>query len=366
MKIGFDAKRAFSNTSGLGNYARTLIGSLNRYYPENEYLAFTPSAHGPSPWPHTRVMLPSALPARLFPSLWRSLWMSRDIEHEQLHIFHGLSNELPRGIRPPTRKVVTIHDLIFLRFPQWYPAADRKIYEVKFRQACNDADAIVAVSRQTRDDIVDLFGTTPEKISVVYQSCEENFSRNPSPEELVTYRNRHLPASYLLSVGTVEERKNLMLTVRALRLLPGISLVVVGRKKKYYEEVQRYISGNGLEGRVLFAEGVTASELPFLYHGALALVYPSRYEGFGIPVIEALRSGTPVIAANTSALPEAGGPSSLYVDPDDEAALAAGVKQLAEDAGLRSRMVAEGLAYAKRFEAQQTSSELMNLYRELV
>ena len=367
MRIGFDAKRAYANTSGLGNYARSLLQSLVTYYPENEYLAF---AAGGTAFPDAPAGLqrvgPSSVIARLFPALWRAALVSEQIGRMRLSLYHGLSNELPRGIASPVKKIVTVHDLIFLRYPQWYPATDRFVYRQKVRRACAGADAVIAVSRQTADDLVSYLGVPADRIRVVYQSCSTRFADEPAPGALAALRARYrLPESFLLYVGTIEERKNLGLLAEALPELGGLPVVAIGRKTPYYDSVKAVLRRQGLEGRMLFPESVPAEELPLFYRAALALVYPSRFEGFGIPVIEALWSGTPVVAAQTSSLPEAGGPHTAYADPDDAASLAAAICRIRDDAALRDTMVREGLRYVERFHPEATTTALMQLYGEL-
>jgi glycosyltransferase involved in cell wall biosynthesis len=261
---------------------------------------------------------------------------------------------------------VTIHDLIFLRYPQWYRAADRKIYERKFSHACREADVVVAVSEQTKRDIIDCFGTPENKVKVVYQSCGEEFHPGIDSKSVNAFlHQRGLPDRYLLYVGTIEERKNLLTLVKALQQVRDVDLVVVGKKKKYFEKVRQFIEANGMQDRVFFPDGITSSELPMAYRAASALVYPSYYEGFGIPVLEALRSGTPVIASSRSALPEAGGPTSLYFNPEDYEELAGKIRQVLDDQALREKMIGDGVKYALRFHPQQTSADLMTVYQSL-
>jgi glycosyltransferase involved in cell wall biosynthesis len=367
MRIGFDAKRAYANTSGLGNYARSLLRSLLTYYPDHEYVAF---AAGGTAFPDAPAALqrigPSSVTARLFPALWRSALVSSQIRRMDLSLFHGLSNELPRGLPASVKRIVTVHDLIFLRYQRWYPAADRAVYKQKVQRACADADVVVAVSQQTADDLVSLLHVPAGRIRVVYQSCSMRFSETPAPGAVAALREKYrLPETFLLYVGTIEERKNLLLLARALPELGTLPVVAIGRKTPYYAAVREFLGRQGLEGRMLFPEAVTAEELPLFYRSALALVYPSHFEGFGIPVIEALWSGTPVVAARTSSLPEAGGPHSLYVDPGDASALAAAVQRLRDDAAVRQTMVQEGLRYAAQFHPKTTSAAMMQLYEEI-
>jgi len=369
MRIGFDAKRAFMNASGLGNYSRTLIGSLLENFPEHTYVAFTPKIENGlgsellSPG-KLKVIQPPQLMRSFLSSWWRTSVVSEDIRAQHIDVFHGLSNELPNRIPVSTLKVVTIHDLIFLRHPEWYPLVDRNIYYRKFRNACKQADVIVAVSGQTKKDIQYYFNTADEKIKVIYQSCDERFSARGSNDALTEFKKRNnLPGKYILYVGTIEERKNLLTLLEALTKVGDISLVVIGKKKKYFEKVNAFINANNLRTRVLFPGMIAQDELPLYYQCASVFVYPSRYEGFGIPVIEALSSGTPVITSSTPALPEAGGSSTLYVNPDDVDGLVEKLKLVFSDDALRSKMIMDGLEYVKRFSPKMTSSLMMELYK---
>jgi glycosyltransferase involved in cell wall biosynthesis len=372
MRIGFDSKRAFMNASGLGNYSRTLMLSLLRNFPENDYVAFTPGIEKNlgRELIDTRkltMVFPPKMMQGFLSSWWRSSLMSQDTRAQSLDIFHGLSNELPSGLPSSTKKIVTIHDLIFLRHPEWYPFFDRNIYYRKFRKACEQADAIIAVSGQTKKDVHYYFNVAEEKVKVIYQSCNERFFTKITDDALVNFRKRNnMPEKYVLFVGTVEERKNLLTLVKAMKKVPGISLVVIGRKKKYFEKVQAYIRLAGLQSRIIFPENITSEELPLLYQGAAVFVYPSLYEGFGIPVIEALASAIPVIASRTAALPEAGGPSSLYFNPEDADELAEKIMTVLNDSQLRSKMIGDGKEYIRRFNQTDLASEMMGLYTNIL
>ncbi|MEO8087557.1 MAG: glycosyltransferase family 1 protein [Bacteroidota bacterium] len=368
MKIGFDAKRAFMNASGLGNYSRTLIQSLMENFPEHKYVAFTPKIEDGLGSDLTstgklRIIVPPQIMRGFLSSWWRSSMVSEDIRAQNLDVFHGLSNELPKRIPVSTMKVVTVHDLIFLRHPEWYPLFDRNNYYKKFRNACKQADVVVAVSEQTKKDIQYYFNTDEKKIKVVYQSCNRQFLSRGSDATLLEFRNKNnLPERYILYVGTIEERKNLLTLLQALTKI-DVSLVVIGRKKSYFEKVNAFINANNLQSRILFPGKTGKEELPLYFQCASAFVYPSRYEGFGIPVIEALSSGTPVITSSTTALPEAGGPSSLYFNPDDVDGLVEKIKSVLDDGELRKKIVGDGLEYVKRFDPAETSAQMMEIYK---
>ncbi len=370
MKIGFDAKRAFLNATGLGNYSRSLIRGLYTSFPEHDYYLYSPALPENE---RTATFFQTPIHLRKAPwympgSLWRSRLVLPRLVKDGLSIYHGLSHELPFGLSGKgIKQLVTIHDLIFLRYPGLYPAADRRIYAAKLAYACRHADKIIAISEQTKEDIVHFLGVPPRKISVIYQSCSEAFKTVATPEQKSGLRQKYtLPETYLLQVGTIETRKNLLLTVQALRLLPpDISLVVVGKPTAYVEEVKAYLRQHAMVHRVLFLEGVLAQDLPILYQCAKIFVYPSRFEGFGLPILEALQSGVPVIAAQGSCLEEAGGPDSLYISPDEPEQLAAAVRQVLQADELRAEMIRKGKVYALQFESPVVAQQLMKVYQSL-
>lgn len=372
MKIGFDAKRAFLNHTGLGNYSRSVITSLAHYFPENEYFLYTPKSVQDART--AALALGSNLLIRqpaipLFKSLWRSRLVVPQLRKDRLDLYHGLSHEIPAGLQKTNiRSVVTMHDLIFLRYPQYYKLADRKIYEAKFRYACSHADKIVAISEQTKRDIHSYFNVPEDKIEVIYQSCDALFTHQQPAETLKKVKEKYrLPDQYLLSVGTVEERKNLLLIVQALVLLPAtVKLVVVGKGKAYLEKVKTFIAAQNLEDRVLFLENIPFTELPAIYQLAGIFIYPSEFEGFGIPILEALYSGIPVIAATGSCLEEAGGPDSIYIHPTDQEGLAKAVQQIQSNETLRANMIDAGKKYAAQFTERRQAAQLMELYRKLL
>jgi len=371
MRIGFDAKRAFMNSSGLGNYSRTLISSLMENFPGNDYFAFTPGITGNLGKDlvadkKLKIILPPQLMRTFLSSWWRSSMVSEDIRAQNLDVYHGLSNELPKRIPYSTRKIVTIHDLIFLRHPEWYPFIDRNTYYKKFRYACKQADAVVAVSRQTKDDIMYYFNTSEDKIYVIYQGCDKRFSQQVDDTSIEMFRrNKNLPEKYILYVGTIEERKNLLVLVQAMSGLNDVRLVVIGKKKKYFEKVNAFINSNNLRDKILFPADVSSEELPLLYKCATAFIHPGFYEGFGIPILEALCSGIPVIASASSALPEAGGPSSIYFNPNDPAELAEKLKKVLGDRELREKMIRGGILYSGGFSQEKTAGQMMELYNKI-
>lgn len=372
MNIGFDAKRAFLNQSGLGNYARTLLGSLCRYFPDNHYNLFT-TKRGDSPFAsfaaqqkQFSIEEPKSFVDKKLRARWRSYGITDELIRLQCSIYHGLSNELPFNIHKfKGKKVVTIHDLIFLRHPHLYPFLDRKIYNRKFRYSCDNADVIVAVSEQTKRDISELYFIPESKIRVIYQSCNHVFYSTDAADDAAVMARYKLPKDYILYVGTIEERKNLLTVIKALERVPGAHLVAIGRKRAHYKKVAEHIAARKLTGRVTFLEDISTNELPSVYRQAKVFVYPSIIEGFGIPVLEALTCGVPVITTKGSCFPEAGGPGSVYIDPLNAEEMAAQLQKILGSGDLRREMSSAGIAYAAGFRPENTSAAMMKLYSEL-
>jgi len=318
MKIGYDAKRIFHNSTGLGNYSRDLVRIMATYYPENKYILYNPKKPSVNRLTLTgeiKVKQPSGFFNRLFPSLWRSKFIIRDLVKDQIDVYHGLSAELPAGIeKTPVKSVVTIHDLIFKHFPELYKPIDRKIYYKKFLKAVKSADQIVAISEQTKKDIIQLSGIDASKIKVIYQGCHEAFKKEYSQDfKQKVIEKYHLPQDFLLNVGTIEPRKNALNIVKALQDSPE-HLVLVGKKTAYAQRIKTFVQQHHMQDRIHFLEGLSLEELAVLYQQAKIFIYPSIYEGFGIPIIEALYSKTPVITNKKGVFPEAAGPYSYYVE----------------------------------------------------
>ncbi|MFY9307766.1 MAG: glycosyltransferase family 1 protein [Bacteroidia bacterium] len=372
MNIAFDAKRAFLNTSGLGNYARTLIKTLAHHHPENQYTLFTTRTSENdfykriSQSKNIQIEQPQGFIDKKLSSRWRSYGITDILNEKNIQVYHGLSNELPFNIdKFKGKKIVTIHDLIFLRYPELYPLIDSRIYNKKFRHACDTADQIIAISEETKKDIEKFYFIPSDKIKVVYQSCDEVYYTAPTEQFSQEVISRYkLPADFLLYVGTIEERKNLLTIAKALKHVENIPLVVVGKKKKYFKDVMEYVQKNNLENRIIVLENVANNELPVIYRQAKIFIYPSIFEGFGIPIVEALISKTPVITTNGGCFPEAGGPDSVYVNPSDENELAQKITTLLDSENTRKQMTEKGFEYAQKFHPTTITQQLIEIYNK--
>lgn len=369
MKIGYDAKRIFNNTTGLGNYSRALLRNVHQFYPENEYLLFTPKINDHIKTTffqqEFKIIQPNILPQ----SIWRTYYMSEDIQKEKVDIFHGLSNEIPRGLKP-TKSIVTIHDVIFKILPQTYPFIDRNIYNKKIKYSCENADIIIAISESTKQDILKYYPIKENKIKVVYQSCHPIYYEKNNWNNKALKNKLNLPNEFMLSVGSLELRKNTLIILKAIKAIPEkqrIPLFILGKGEKYKNKLQKYIQENKLKKWIFFIEEfISLPELKCLYELATLIVYPSLYEGFGLPVVEGLLSKTPVITSNVSSLPEAAGLLSLTIDPRNEAAIKDAILKVLADSELQNKMIEEGYKYAlSKFSPREVTKNLMDIYRDI-
>ena len=386
MNIGFDAKRAAQNRTGLGNYSRFVIRILSEKFAGNQYHLYTPKPHR-MPYlqeiPTLKHLFlhfpPQGIWSRIR-SLWRVWGITKDIQKDGIQIFHGLSNELPLNIGTPEQRkmkaggkgckyIVTIHDLIFIHTPQYYHWIDRQIYNFKFRRACRCADRVIAVSEYTKQEIMHYYHTPESKIDVVYQGCDPVFSQEIEEGKLQEVKARYqLPDKFVLYVGSIEERKNLMLVAKAMAELnrrAAIHVVAVGRRTAYVDQIQDFLKAQGIDHLFHFYYQVPYADLPSFYKWASTFAYPSRIEGFGIPLLEAISSGVPAIGCTGSCLEEAGGPNSIYVNPDDAKGMADAILRTCTDEPLRQHMISEGKKYALNFSDEKLSHDLMKVYENL-
>lgn len=373
LRIGYDAQQLYNNFTGPGNYSRTLLSNLAEYYPDNAYFLYTPRLTKNE---ETQFFLNSALyntqmPRRKgLPLIWQRFSIKGDLKRQRIQLFHGLNQTLPFGMsRTGIKSVVTVHDLVFKRFPEQYSFPKRLALDLQLRYACREADHIVAISESTKRDLQQFYEVPPGKISVIYQSCHERYMQERSNKTLESVRQRYnLPENYILSVGAIIPRKNLSGVIKALSILPEedrLPLVVVGRGPRHRQQIQRQARRLGLSEWIHFVR-VRFNDLPAVYQNASLFVYPSFYEGFGIPILEALFSKVPVLTSNTSSLPEAGGPGAHLVDPHDPAAIAEGIRHLLSDTAYRTRLVTAGFEYAQQFRGEPLSEKMIDLYEELI
>lgn len=360
--------------TGLGNYSRLVIEQLAINSPTDSLLVYTPKMKDNPRLDFIKTLhnvefrLPA--PQGFQGSLWRTFGVTNNLLPDKVDIYHGLSNELPLNIRKSgVPSVVTMHDVIYRTMPECYKWIDRRLYDFKYGSSCRNADRIIAVSECTKRDVCRFYDINPDKVDVIYQGCDESFKRVWTESELGALRQRlNLPNRYILQVGTVEKRKNLELTVRALSALPpDVELVVVGKDHHGYKKLIDALALElGVSSRIHYYGHLNFKDLPGVNQSAEVIVYPSRYEGFGIPVLEGLESQRPVVAATGSCLEEAGGDGTIYVNPDSPKDMAEALKFLLGSSRDISAMIAAGKAHASRFDKRKMAGDIKETYMKVI
>lgn len=362
IRIGYDAKRFFNNATGLGNFSRTLIHNLDKYHAENQYVLFVHKKFNSKGYTRFKVVEGSRHHA-----LWRSRWITKDIAEAGIQIFHGLSGELPRKTGNKVKYVVTIHDVIFKLFPNWYGRIDRVIYLEKLRHALQVADAVVAISNSTASDLKEYCDLEDHsKLAVIPQSWGPTYNTINTEEVHVPL----LPKDYLLFVGSFYERKNLKNVIWAMSHpeCEDIPLVVVGDgKPRYKMMIRELIDELKMNRKILLLEDVYDELLKQLYIRSRAVIYPSLYEGFGLPVVEAWRCGKPVITSNNSSLKEFGDKAAVLLkDPTDRDEISAEISRMFNDTEHYDRLVSKIPVALQPFDPAVTCEKWNDLYKSLI
>jgi len=375
INIAFDAKRFFQNSTGLGNYSRTLIINLNKYHSRlfNLFL-FSPVSSKNSASLSEKYSITTVYPLWYQRFFWRIFGVPKDCKKHLIHIYHGLSNELPieLGKDPNIKWVVTIHDIAFLYYKMDYSFFDRFIHFQKIKYSCQKADVVIAVSEYTKIDICKNLNLPPEKVEVVYQTVQDNFKKIYSKAEFQQVVNLYqLPNRYFLSVGSITARKNLLSALKAWKGLPTEyqwPFLIIGKpNRKYFKEIKAELNlfKEIYSDKIIF-KNVTNDHLPIIYQNAEIFIYPSYFEGFGIPVLEALYSGTPVITSKTTSLPEVGGPGAYLVDPANYEEIKEGILFFMQNSEQREHAVNKGFEHIKNFDAQMVTDKLERVYQSLL
>ena len=362
--------------AGINWYIRNLLTHLPRVDCDNRYTAFIGDGRFTSPGLALKLSrLPTSRPVvRIF---WEQVVQPFALQKERIDLLHALAFVTP--LLSPCPAVVTIYDLSFLLYPERFKRFKRFYLGFFPRLSARRARRIIAISESTKRDVVRLLGVPPEKVEVVYCGIDEAF-RPLAEDQVAAFRSkRGLPERFILFVGTIEPRKNLTTLLEAYAVfrrdvrdqeignrkskIENLHLVIGGAKGWFYQDVFARVEELGLEGQVMFPGYIPVSELPLWYNAAELFVYPSLYEGFGLPPLEAMACGTPVVAANTSSLPEVVGEAGLTVDPWDVEGLAEAMRRALDDEALRQEMRERGLQRAKGFSWTKTAQETVQVYR---
>jgi len=381
MKIALEAKRFFESGTGFGTYSRTLVGDLAANFSENQYFLYAPDAERNldiASMAHSaeieRATSQKAVqvvyPPHRGKLYWKVLGARRSLQENQIDLYHGLTQQIPRSIRlSKVPKVLTIHDLIYREHPEFSPNQNLETFDRQLRTACAVSDRIIAVSESTKTDLVRFFSIPSEKIQVIYSSCDTRFHEKVSRERKVDVQGRYgLPEKYLLYVGSMTARKNLLVIVKALNEIPvekRLPLVIIGKETDYSREVFDYADQMNLTDYLSVPSYVHTRDLPAIYQGAQVFIYMSLYEGFGLPIMEAIASGVPVVVSKTSAMPEAAGPGGALADPGDPAEIASKISEFVWDEDAREGAIKSGFAHVRKFESLEVTRSLISMYEEV-
>ncbi len=371
MRIGIDAKRAFCNFTGLGGYSRNTILALCSAYPDVTFYLFTPQIKNKDfekevkMFKNVQVIEPKGL-LRLFSSIWRSYGIVSLLNKLKIDVYLGLSNELPSNIKSAknTKSIVTIHDLIMFKEYSFQQIFNLLSYRSKIRNAAHKADHIISISQQTSTDLQKILHVPAQKITVIYQPIQPIYFTKPSAQKLdEVLKKYNLPSDFILNVGRVELRKNVQHILQALHILQkkNLHLVVVGQKKSFFAALNSYIHNFELTDRVHFFENVPNQDLHAMYHLAKMQVYPSLAEGFGLPVAESLASGLPIITTDDICFYEAGGEAAIYINPEDENAIAQAIRNVLKDKETTQKRIEIGLQYVQKFAHVPMAQEMMQV-----
>jgi glycosyltransferase involved in cell wall biosynthesis len=372
MRIGIDATALPPKPAGAGNYIIELVRAVHTLDCPHEFIIFA-QQHGreligsPARDGFEWISLPNHSPARRL--IWEQIAFPELLKKQRIDLLHSL--HYTRPLRLACRSIVTIHDMTFFLFPHLHTRPKRIFFPLMIRYSARAADALIADSESTRQDAIRILGLAPEKISTVPLGVRPEFRPVHDQALKTAVRARyHLPEKFLLFVGLVEPRKNLPLLLKSYRRVADqgnlIPLVIVGRKGWMYEQVLDLIAGLGLTDRVLLAGYVSPEDLPIVYNLADVFIYPSLYEGFGLPPLEALACGTPVITTAVSSMPEHVGQAGLLIPPGDEEALTQAIIHLLNDQELKSRLAILGPQQAAQFTWTRTARQTLQVYENVL
>lgn len=359
MKIGFDAKRFFHNRTGLGNYSRNLLRTYHQQFEMDELFLYSPTVD------NTFINLGKDIgqiktASSSFKNLWRTIGIKKDLLRDSVQVYHGLSNELPLGIeKTKIKTVVTIHDLLFLHFPNYYKTIDRYIYRKKFCSAAERADKVIAISETTKADLINQFGIDEEKIDIIYPIT----SFKPQNKLHNVSRSNVTSNPYLLCISAFEKRKNIEALIQAyLKLAPSYRLIIAGKSGDTALACKKLVKNNR---KIELYFDITDKEIEALYSQAQAFVYPSLYEGFGIPVIDAMQYNLPILTSQHTSMSEIVGSLGNYFDANKVDSIAAQLQLLDKQELIvpNKENIATQMA---KFETSLQNQNLQDLYKQLM
>lgn len=375
MRIGLEVTAAVRQGGGIGRYVRELLRAMAASDRDNNYRLFYAS---PNPVPHPLPPLPPNFHATRLP--FEDIWLARlwhrlraplpvELITGRIDVYHSPDFTLAPTL-PGTPGLLTVHDLSFLRDPSSASPALRSYLQIAVRRSVLSASHILADSQATKVDLIEIYGTPADRITVLYAGVEKAFQPVTELSRLAEVRKRYRlgETPFVLSLSTLQPRKNYVRLIEAFDVALGATqfkLVLAGSKGWQHQEIFNEVQSRDLEGKVLFPGFIADADLPALYSAAEVMAYPSLYEGFGLPIVEAMACGTPVLASTAPCLPEIAGQAAILVDPYDVQDIAIGLTRLASDLPLRAELVKKGVARARKFSWQESAQQLLGLYHEI-
>lgn len=363
MKIAIDIRSAGGEKTGKGQYTFQLTQNLLKLDAKNHYILYTKEKMpGFDDFPNvTLKMIPG------FGPFWHRN-VARDVHEEQCDIFFAPSSYItPVLIKKPTKVFVTVHDLVAFLFPQNNNKKATFIERIFLRKAIKRADKILAVSENTKSDLMQKFPKAEDKTSVIYCAASDLYTQVPKENLEKFAKDTNLPEKFFLAIGTIQPRKNYVNLLRAFAKIqihqPNLHLVIVGQEGWQFEEVYGEIMHHNLSRHVHILGYLSESSIRNLYNLALALVFPSFYEGFGIPPLEAMQCGCPVISSSTSSLPEVVGDSALLVDPNSVKEIMDAMGKILHDKNIRQQLKEKGLKQADNFSWEKSAKQLLSQFQ---
>lgn len=352
MKIAIDTQTTLGQKSGFGFYVKNLVEALKKDKSGDNYILISPDDHQDFSTPQRFI--------------WDQFRFPKAAKKEKVDILHQPCFSAPVFYRGNV--VVTCHDIISMKFPKNLPFFSRMFYSKWMPYSYKVAKMIIADSENTKKDMVEYLEIPEEKIRVVHLAVSEEFQPKNKLEIEKAKKKYGIKGKYFIDVGTIEPRKNLPFLARAFAIAvkSGISerLVITGKKGWYYDNLFKLVEELKLGDKVVFTGYADDKDIPALYSGATALVFPSLYEGFGFTPLEAMACGTPVISSNTSSLPEVVGDSGILLPPKDEKSWARKIVEVSENTSLREDLKLRGLKQAKKFTWEKVAKETIKVYRE--
>ncbi len=374
--IGIDYTPAYEQGGGIGRYVRELIAALAQQDTQTNYRLFVAGANAKPlpPLPGVNFTWAASRIAPIwFARLWHRARLPLPIERwiGPVDLYHATDFVLP-PTRLKTRTVLTVHDLSFVRAPEAASPALKRYLDAVVPRSVHRADHVLADSQATKDDLIALYGADPQKIEVLLSGVNQRFQPIRDPSALAAVRARYQlgDVPFVLAVGTIQPRKNYERLIAALAALPDnlrdVHLVIAGGRGWLESPIYAAVQAQGLQDRVHFIGFADDDDLPALYSAARCFAFPSLYEGFGLPVLEAMACGTPVLTSNVSSLIEVAGDATLLVDPRSTEQITAALVRLLTDDPLRNTLIERGVAQAKRFTWERAASQLRNIYSHLL